>query len=193
MNPSNVSTSIPSTTGASAANEPAPELKTAAAEKARQLRDAATASFNRAKEESARIATEKKSSAADRVGGYGSAIHDTARGLEEKDPNLAWLTHRAADRIEGVANYIRSRDLRELKSDAEDLARRHPLAFFGGLFVAGLVVGNLLKASGRSGSDLQGLGRYDDNEDDRPASETANVPPPAAAPTGGTESWQPST
>jgi hypothetical protein len=189
MNPSDVSTSIPSTSSAPAINDPAPDLKTAATEKARKLRDAAAASFNRAKEESARIAAEKKSSAADRFGGYGSAIHDTARDLEEKDPNLAWLTHRAADRIEGVAHYIRSRDLRELKTDAEDLARRHPLAFFGGLFVAGLVVGNLLKASGREGSDLQGLGRYEDEEEDdwndRPASETANVPPSAVAPSGG--------
>lgn len=184
MNSSNVSTS-PSSLGSSPASESAPDLKTAAAEKARQLRDAATSSFARAKEETARLATEKKSAAADRVGGYSSAIHETARNFEEKDPNIAWLAHRTADRVEQVADYIRSRDLPALKADAEDLARRHPAAFFGGLFLAGIVVGNLLKASRRSGgSDVPGLGQYEDEWPDRPASETGNVPT-AAAPAGG--------
>lgn len=184
MNPSNVSTS-PSPTDRSPAAETSPDLKTAATEKARQLRDAATSTFARAKEETARLAAEKKSAAADRVGGYSSAIHDTARNFEEKDPNIAWLAHRTADRVEQIAEYIRSRDLQALRTDAEDLARRHPAVFFGGLFLAGVVVGNLLKASRRSGSDLQGLGEYEEHWTDRPASETAHIPPPATAPAGG--------
>lgn len=184
MNPTNVSPSPTPSSSSSPAVGSAPDLKTAAVEKTRQLRDAASSSFARAKEETARLAAEKKSAAADRVGGYGSAIHETARNLEEKDPNIAWLAHRTADRIEQVADYIRSRDLRDLRNDTEDLARRHPAAFFGGLFLAGVVVGNLLKASRRSGSDLPGLGQYEDDWPDRPASETANVPA-SAAPTGG--------
>ena len=184
MNPSNVSTS-PSSLGNSPTTEPASNLKNAAAEKARQLRDAASSSFARAKEETARLAAEKKSAAADRVGGYGSAIHETARNFEENDPNIAWLAHRTADRVEQVADYIRSRDLHALRDDTEDLARRHPALFFGGLFLAGVVVGNLLKASRRSGTELQGLGQYEEDWTDRPASETGNVPTSSAAPTGG--------
>lgn len=180
MNSPTSSASVPVVDPSSPAAESPSDLKTSAAEKMRNLKASAASSFSRAKEESARFAAEKKSAAAERVGGYGSAIHDTARNLEEKDPNLAWLAHRTADRVEAIADYIRSRDLLELRNDAEDLARRHPLAVFGGLFVAGLVVGNLIKASGRHGSDLQGLGRYEDDWTDRPESETAHVPSPAA-------------
>jgi hypothetical protein len=98
---------------------------------------------------------EQKRAAADRVGGYSSAIHETADSLEEKDPNIAWFTRRAAERLQGVADYVRDRDFRSLKTDVEDLARRHPVAFFGGLFIAGLIVGNIVKATGKSAPDDQ--------------------------------------
>lgn len=97
---------------------------------------------SRAKE----MASEKKQDTASQIGGYGAAMHESARSFEQQDPNIAWATHQVADKIQGVADYIRERDFAQLREDAENLARRHPLAFFGGLFVAGLVVGNLLKA-----------------------------------------------
>jgi hypothetical protein len=89
------------------------------------------------------------------VGGYSSAIHETADSLEEKDPNIAWFTHRAADRLQGVADYVRDSDFRSLKTDVENMARRHPIAFFGGLLVAGLVIGNIVKATGKSAREDQ--------------------------------------
>ena len=79
-------------------------------------------------------------------------IHESARNLEPQDPNIAWATHRVADRVEGLAEYLRNSDLQDLRTDAEALALRHPVAFFGGLFIGGLVVGNLLKA--RTSSDM---------------------------------------
>jgi DNA-binding transcriptional regulator YbjK len=91
------------------------------------------------------VAADQKQFAADRVEAYGSAIHESARSLEQQDPNIAWLTHQAADRLEGIANYMRSRDFQGLRKDAENLARRHPGAFFGGMCVAGLVLGNVIR------------------------------------------------
>jgi len=122
-------------------------IKTAARETVDQVKSAASSTINSAKEEAAKIASDRKRATAERIGGYSSAIHDSAKSLEEKDPNIAWFTHRAADRLQGVADYVRDRDFRDLRSDAEEMARRHPAVFFGGLFVAGLLVGNLLKAS----------------------------------------------
>jgi hypothetical protein len=116
-------------------------------ETAAELKQSASATFSRAKEEAGRLASEKKTETAERIGNYGAAIHSSAKSLEEKDPNIAWLTHRAAERLESVADYVRNRDFGALRSDAEDFARRHPVAFFGGLFLAGLVLGNVLKAS----------------------------------------------
>lgn len=152
MNPSQ-----PSAPFAPADTAPAPHgvvnprqnISASARDAAAHLKSAATDTAARARDEVQRLAAEKKSSAAERLGGYSSAIHDSARSLEENDPNLAWFTHRAADRLQSVADYVRDRDFQELRQDAEDVARRHPALFFGGLFVAGLLVGNLLKASAR--------------------------------------------
>ena len=129
------------------------KAKQAVADKAGQaashLKSAASETATRARDEVQRFATEKKETAAGRIGGYSSAMHESARAFEEQDPNIAWFTHRAADKLQSVADYVRTRDYSGLRMDCEGLARRHPAAFFGGMFVAGLVLGNLLKASGR--------------------------------------------
>jgi hypothetical protein len=44
---------------------------------------------------------------------------------------------------------MRNRDFTALRYDAENMARRHPGTFFGGMFLAGLIIGNLVKASRR--------------------------------------------
>jgi hypothetical protein len=121
-----------------------------ARETASKVKGAASNTALRAKEEAQRFAAEKKETTANRITSYSSAIHDTARSLEEQDPNIAWFTHRTADRLQDIADYVRNRDFATLRHDAEDMARRHPAMFFGGMFLAGLVVGNIVKASRRN-------------------------------------------
>lgn len=121
-------------------------ITSTARDTAARIKSAAGDTAERAKTEAQRYAAEAKDETAQKLGGYSSAMHDSAKAFEEQDPNIAWATHRVADRIQGVADYFRNQDFAGLRNDAENLARRHPLAFFGGLFVAGLVVGNLLKA-----------------------------------------------
>jgi hypothetical protein len=136
-----------------------------------KVKSAVSHTTARAREETARMAAEKKEMAAQRLGSFSSAIHESARSLEQDDPNIAWFTHRAADRLQGVADYVRNRDFADLRYDAESLARRHPLAFFGGLFVAGLVLGNVVKASQRkSRSDERYASETDDENDWAPTS-----------------------
>ena len=120
-----------------------------AREAASKAKGAVSSTAAKAREEAERLAAEKKETAANRIGSYSSAIHDTARSLEDKDPNIAWFTHQAADRLQGIADYMRNHDFTALRLDAENMARRHPAVFFGGMFLAGLVVGNILKASRR--------------------------------------------
>jgi hypothetical protein len=133
--------STASSSMAQAARESTAKVKAAATEAASQVASRAET-----------MAGQKKDEAADRVDTYGSAIHESARSLEEQDPNIAWLTHQAADRLQGVASYLRERDFRGLRADAEDMARRHPAAFFGGMCVAGLVLGSVIKASQSAGT-----------------------------------------
>jgi gas vesicle protein len=116
---------------------------------ASQVKSAAADTVGHVKDRAADMAGEKKETAATRLSDYGSALHESARSLEEKDPNIAWFTHRAADRLQNAANYVRSRDFAGLRDDAERIARRHPAIFFGGMFLGGLLVGNLVKASRR--------------------------------------------
>lgn len=123
----------------------APSAKSAAA----RVKSAATETAHKARDEAERLALEKKDTAASRLSDYSSAVHESARSLEEKDPNIAWFTHRAADRLQQVAHYLRESDWQRFRGDCEGVARRHPAVFFGGLFVGGLLLGNLIKASGR--------------------------------------------
>lgn len=137
-------------------------LASTARDAAGQIKSAAGQTAARARDEAQRLAAEKKSTAAERIEGYSSAMHDSAKAFEEQDPNIAWFAHRAADRLHGVADYVRDRDFNDLRRDAEDIARRHPAVFFGGLFVAGLLLGNILKASSRR--DHAGAHGYDSGE-----------------------------
>jgi len=130
----------------------------AAREMASKVKSAASDTVAKAKAEAERVVTEKKETAANRLGGYSSAIRDTAKSMEEKSPNIAWFTERAADKLQGVADYMRNRDLAGLRGDCENFARRNPALFFGGMFFAGLLVGNRLKASRRK---YDGDGNYD--------------------------------
>ncbi len=129
-------------------------ITSTARDTAARIKSAANDTASRAKSEAQRLASETKETTASRIGGYGSAMHESAKSLEGQDPNIAWATHRVADRIQGVADYIRTSDLSDLKMDAENFARRHPLAFFGGLFIGGLILGNLLKAEPSDTSDV---------------------------------------
>lgn len=143
--------SAPASTGA--LTETKHQLSTTARDAAAKVKSAVAGTATKAKDQAAHFAAEKKAAASERIGGYSSALHDSARTLEEKDPNIAWFTHRAADKLQGVADYMRTRDFHGLRDDCEGIARRHPAAFFGGLFVAGLILGNVVKASRRKLED----------------------------------------
>lgn len=146
------------------------------------LKSSAASAASRVKNEATEAAAQRKSGIADRLGNYSQEMHRSADALGEEDSNIGWLTHRAAERLESAADYLRARDFSELKRDAEDLARRHPALFLGGLFAVGLVLGNVVKATQRSSS-------YNDNGDSYPRGEdvpAADQPEldPWPAPTG---------
>lgn len=148
----------------SGSTEPRSSIGQTAKEAKAKLGSAATEAASKVKESAEKMVSDKKETVADRVGAYGSAIHDSAKSLEQQDPNIAWLTHRAAEKLEGVANYVRDRDFTGLRDDAADLARRHPTAFFGGMCVAGLVLGSVIRAARSSSQEYD----YENEESDYP-------------------------
>ena len=89
-----------------------------------------------------------KERAANRIGRVGQSLRETADQFEEEeDPNIAHYTRLVAGKIESAAAYVRERDLDQLRRDAEELARRHPVLFYGGLFTLGLAAARFIKAS----------------------------------------------
>ncbi len=129
-------------------NEGSPEQRTSSVKQvASDAKRSAGNMLNQAKERASSMAQEQKQSAAQHIGRYGSALRDSARSVEQEDPNVAHYANRAAEGIEKIADYVRSTDLAGIQRDAEDIARRHPALFMGGMLLAGIVVGGLVKAT----------------------------------------------
>jgi hypothetical protein len=116
-----------------------------------KVKGAVTSATNQAKDKVAEFAGEGKTVAADKVAGYSDRLREAARAAEEdQDSNIAHFAGRAADRLEQAANYVRDADFNRLRDDATQVARRHPALFMGGMLVAGMVLGNVAKASFQS-------------------------------------------
>lgn len=61
-------------------------------------------------------------------------------------PTVKTYAETAADGLEDLAGYVLDSDLPEMLSDARELARRHPVATFGGSIVAGIVIAQLVQS-----------------------------------------------
>ena len=121
-------------------------------QKARQtkdrLMDKGTEAAHQAKDRTRAFAEDRKSQLGERIHGYGSAVHRAAEKLrEEQDPNIAHYADMVAERLDQAADYVQSRDPGMILRDVENAARRRPEIFFGGMFLAGLVIARFLKAS----------------------------------------------
>lgn len=93
------------------------------------------------------VAEQQKQAGARRVDEMAKAVHGAADELGKQMPQAAELVHTAASRLEGGAEALRERDLRDLMSTFSDMGRKEPLALFGGAIVAGFAISRFLKSS----------------------------------------------
>ena len=101
-----------------------------------------------AKDQTRAYADERKNQLGDRIHHYSSAVRRAADKLrDEQDPNIAHYADAIAERIDQAADYVQSRDPGMIMRDVENIARRRPEIFFGGMFFAGLMLSRFLKAS----------------------------------------------
>lgn len=113
----------------------------------RAKKDAAYA-FKEAQRQANEALSERKNAAAQYTKDAASAVHDAADSLtDQEDDTLAGYINGFADQIDRVGSYIDERDIDEIAEDTRGVARRHPALFFGGLFVAGIAAGRVLRAS----------------------------------------------
>lgn len=86
-----------------------------------------------------RAASGKLEEAADRVRHMGDRVAAKNQLLGRTRP----LVYNAAEGIDGAADYVRSHELTEMRSDLETQIRRHPLAAIGVAFLAGYTLRRL--------------------------------------------------
>jgi len=98
--------------------------------------------------------TSQKDKAAESLGGVAEAIRQTGTQLNEQDQPapVGRYVNQAADVIDNVAQYLRTKDIDEMFGQVEDLARRQPAVFIGAAFALGFMAARFLKSSGTAGN-----------------------------------------
>ena len=105
-----------------------------------RVKEKAKEAGDKVKEQGRTFLNEQKDRVGSEIGTYSAAARRAAERLEsESDTNLSSYVSSAADQLDRLATRVQERDLGELIDDVEEMARRRPEVFYGGMFVAGLV------------------------------------------------------
>lgn len=98
---------------------------------------------------------EQKSLGAQYVASVAGALHRAAGEVGQELPFAAKYLHQTAEQIEGAAQTVRDRDMRELVGEVENFARRQPALFFGGAMLLGFAALRFLKSAPEGGSAMK--------------------------------------
>lgn len=112
-----------------------------------QLSDAARDLAGSAKDKVAGAVSQQKSIGADYIGSWALATDNAAQAFDAELPQAARYIRQAADQIQGVANTVRDRDVRDLVGEAQEFARKQPTLFFAGAVVLGFAALRFLKSA----------------------------------------------
>ena len=129
------------------------KVKTAAEDTMQQAKIKAEEYANLAQERAKEVARSQKTQAAEELGTVASAFRETGQHLRGQDQGtmantVAQYTDRLADQVDRFAQQLRHKDINELMSEVENMARQQPVIFLGGAFAAGLLLARFLKSSG---------------------------------------------
>lgn len=93
----------------------------------------------------------QKQQATETLGSVSHALRQTGDSLQDQNQGIASkVMESAADRIDGVAAYLRERDANQLVGEFENFARGNSVVFLGGAFVLGAIAARFLKSSSPS-------------------------------------------
>ena len=126
----------------------AQKASAATSEAGERVKEKAKEAGDKVKEQGRTFLNEQKERVGSEIETYSAAARRAAERLEsESDTNLSSYVSSAADQLDRLATRVQERNLGELIDDVEEMARRRPEVFYGGMFVAGLVAARFLKAS----------------------------------------------
>ena len=124
-------------------------------EKAREFAGKAT---EQAKTKARTTVESGKERAAETVAAFAETLRGGDRSRIEENEQVMRFLGAAADRMEHLADYLRTTETDELVRQAESLARRQPAVFLGGAFMLGVLGARFLKSSRRAQVE-QGMDR----------------------------------
>lgn len=108
---------------------------------------------HRASETGFQQVDQRREQAADAVDRLAQSIRRVSVDIGEQQPAIGNAVDTAAEQAERLAGYLRRTDARQMLGNVQSYARRQPLLFVGGAFLAGLAASRLMKAaSGDQGS-----------------------------------------
>ncbi len=119
----------------------------AAKDNASQLGDAAMNMANNAKDKVEAAVSDQKSVGADYIQSIAQAAERAANEFDDELPQAAHYIRQASEQIQGFADTVRERDVRELVGEVQDFARRQPTLFFGGAVLLGFAALRFLKSA----------------------------------------------
>jgi hypothetical protein len=103
---------------------------------------------NRVKESATAQLTNQKDRGTDALGSVAQAVRSSTQRLrDEQHDTIAGYVDKAADQIESWSRRLKEKDIDELMTDVQRLARRQPAVFIGSAFALGLVGARFLKSS----------------------------------------------
>jgi hypothetical protein len=127
--------------------QPTAELRQAAGEAARSVKQEGEALLGTAREQAEGMAQEGQRAGAAQAEGVARAVHRAAEELERDNPTLARVVRDAAGSVDGMARALRDSSPGEMWRNAESWARQRPLAFFGAAAIAGFALSRFARSS----------------------------------------------
>jgi hypothetical protein len=135
----------------------ADQAKDTAGQVVDQAKDTAGQVADQAKEQATSQLESQKERTVGALVTVAQAIRQTSQHLHEQDQGaFGGYVDQAAERIETLTDYLKTRDVPALLADTQDLARRQPGLFLTGAVALGFIGARFLKSSGRRAMTQRG-------------------------------------
>lgn len=118
-----------------------------------QAKQRAAEMAQQAKEQGRQMFAGQKDKAAGQVDSVARALRSTADQMSAEEAQTGRYVGLAAEQLESFGQRLREKDVDDLLHDAQNLARRSPMAFFAGSVAAGFLLSRFLKSSSDKQAD----------------------------------------
>jgi hypothetical protein len=143
----------PGTTASTSVGEVASQAQDAVSQVTQQAQTTAGQVTHQAKQQATSQLESQKTRAVDSLVTVAQALRQTGQQLHEQDQGaVGGYVEQAAERVEGLTNYLRARDVPQLIRETQDFARREPGLFLTGAVALGFIGARFLMSSGQRAS-----------------------------------------